>query len=196
MDPKDQNPYAPPSLESSRHSLAKSNREGDDGLRREGRLLVASRKATFPDRCVKCNAEAHGYRLKRNLYWHHPAYFLILVICNIFAYALVAIFVKRTALFRVGLCPLHRRRRRTAILFGWFCILLSFGLIAAAVEWEAWSLAIASGACALFGIVYGGIRSQVITAKKIDKRTVWIRGAGVAFLESLDEENRARLKEP
>ena len=184
MDPRDQNPYAPPqasSLETTRQDDSESM-----GLHREGRLLVATKKATFPDRCVKCNQPANGYRLKRNLYWHPPAYYLILIVCNVLIYALVALFVRKTATFRIGICRKHRMRRRYAILFGWFCVALSFVLVAGAVEWSNGWLAIASAICALFGIIYGVLASRMIAPKRINKKHAWILGAGPNFLSSID----------
>src|SRR6266446_5069294 len=42
-------------------------------------LLVIRKGAVLPDRCVKCNAPAEGYRLKRNLAWHQPAIYLTIL---------------------------------------------------------------------------------------------------------------------
>src|ERR1035438_9056155 len=49
---------------------------GGIGLWRKEKKLVTRSETPFPDRCVKCNAPANGFRLKRVLYWHHPAYYL------------------------------------------------------------------------------------------------------------------------
>src|SRR5688572_14293637 len=36
---------------------------------RKGRLLIFHSETSFPDRCIRCNAPADGYRLKAQLYW-------------------------------------------------------------------------------------------------------------------------------
>ena len=48
-------------------------------LWQENKKLVARSETVFPDRCIKCNAPAGGSRLKRTLYWAHPAYLLLIL---------------------------------------------------------------------------------------------------------------------
>ena len=52
----------------------------DTGVWRDGDILVMHKEAVLPDRCIKCNAPCNGYRLKRNLSWHRPAWFLLIFI--------------------------------------------------------------------------------------------------------------------
>ena len=49
------------------------------GLWRSGKTLVAAKDAPFPDRCVVCAQTNDLHRVKRRLYWHHPAIFLTLL---------------------------------------------------------------------------------------------------------------------
>src|SRR5947209_4833751 len=49
------------------------------GVWHSGKDVVAAKGASFPDRCVKCNAPCHGWRLKRNLYWYPPYVFLLIL---------------------------------------------------------------------------------------------------------------------
>ena len=46
------------------------------GVWRDQSTLVMTKDATLPDYCVKCDAPANGFRLKRNLSWHEPALYL------------------------------------------------------------------------------------------------------------------------
>ena len=46
-----------------------------DGVWRDGKIIVMSHDASFPDRCVKCNQPAAGYRLKRKLTWHPSGWY-------------------------------------------------------------------------------------------------------------------------
>jgi hypothetical protein len=79
---------------------------------RSDKLLVAAPGAELPDRCVKCNAPAGGRRLKRTLYYHHPAIYLLLL-CNLIIFAIVALIVRKRAVLQIGLCEHHLARRNT-----------------------------------------------------------------------------------
>jgi len=163
--------------------------QSGSGLSRDGKVLVATKNAVFPDRCVKCNAPANGYQLKRKLSWHHPAYYVIIVICNILIYVVVALIVRKTAEYRVGVCPIHRSKRRNAILIGWGGFLLgTFALVGAAME-ESGILAIAGLVLLVAGIIYGIVGSQIISPKRIDESYAWLQGAGSEFLDSIETEN-------
>src|SRR5690242_5147889 len=69
-------PYFPPAT----HNL--------DAIWRNNAVLVMTKQALLPNRCVKCNAPAEE-QLKRKLTWHHPALYL-LVFISILVYAIVA----------------------------------------------------------------------------------------------------------
>lgn len=181
--PEDVNPYAAPQVAPPARPLPI-----DGGLWREGSILVAVKGTLFPDRCVKCNAPAEGYRLKRFLYWHHPAYYLVILVCNILIYIIVAQIVRQTATFYIGLCKQHRRTRRNAIMTGWLMILLGVCLFIVAISRENGWLAFAALAPTLHGIFYGILGSQMIRAKRIDKTYAWIAGTSPEFLATLPEE--------
>src|SRR5579863_7323166 len=76
---------------------------GIHGLRWEGNKLVCHSETPFPDWCVKCNEPANGFRLKRVMYWQHPAYYLLLL-CNLLIMAIVIMIVRKKAILHVGLC--------------------------------------------------------------------------------------------
>ena len=155
-------------------------------LWRSGRLLVMSPGATLPDRCVKCNAPAHGQRLLRKLYWHTP-YLYLLILVNLLIYAIVAIIVRKRARVEIGLCDAHRSRRRLIIASSWLAVLVGIGLIASAISND-------SGAAAVFGVflllggaIFGLLKGPLISTKRIDDQSVWIRGVCPAFLDTLPE---------
>jgi hypothetical protein len=87
---------------------------GGAGIWREGKKLVTRTETPFPDRCVKCNQPANGFRLKRVLYWQHPAYYLLLLL-NILILLIVVLIERKKAVLHIGLCDTHRSQRRTAI---------------------------------------------------------------------------------
>ncbi len=175
--PDDVNPYAPPTV-----PAGGGVGEGSEGLWRDGKILVASREAAFPDRCVKCNAPAGGYRLKRLLRWHEPAWYLLILI-NILIYAIVATFIQKKAALHIGLCDRHRKRRLTLMGVGVSLPLLAMGGCAIATDpTQLMGLAL----LAIFvGLVMIILASQVVTPKHIDDRFVHIKGVSPEFLASL-----------
>lgn len=73
--PGDVNPYAPP-----RASIGGVGSQAPEGVWRDGKTLVVSHDADLPDRCVKCNQRADGYRLKRRLAWHPSGWYALVLI--------------------------------------------------------------------------------------------------------------------
>ena len=147
--------------------------------------LVAAKGAPFPDRCVKCNAPVHGWRLKRNLYWY-PSYVFILIILSLLIGAIVAMIVRKNAKFEIGLCELHRSKRIRNMVVGGLLTVGGFGLIIASatgVFKSGWSFVAAVGAL-ICGIIFM-TRASLIAAKRMDAQYVWIKGAGRPFLDSL-----------
>ena len=156
------------------------------GLWRTKNQLVTRSENPFPDRCVRCNAPANGYRLKRQLYWHPPAYYLFILL-NLLIYAIVAMCVRKKAIMHIGFCDKHRVRRKWGILVCWLGVLGGFGMIfGGAIE--------GSGIVALLGIVlllgaaiYGSVTGARISAAKITKENVWLKGVNKDFLAELPE---------
>src|SRR5688572_33369007 len=84
-------------------------------------LLVMTKDASLPKRCIKCNAPASEL-LKRKLQWHHPALYLLIVV-SILVYVIVACVVRKTATVNLGLCEEHRESRRLSMII---TVLLAF----------------------------------------------------------------------
>jgi hypothetical protein len=186
-DSHDENPYASPVGDASYYPDTMG--QSDSGLSRDGKVLVATKNAVFPDRCVKCNAPANGYRLKRKLFWHHPAYYLFIIFCNILVYVVVALIVRKTAEYRVGVCPMHRSKRRNAILIGWGGFLLGVLMLLVGAMEESAILAIAGLVFLVVGIICGIAGSRIISPKRIDANYAWLRGAGLEFLDSIETKS-------
>ena len=159
---------------------------GAAGIWREGKRLVTRSETPFPDRCVKCNAPVNGFRLKRVLYWQHPAYYLLLL-CNILILLIVLLIVRKKAVLHVGLCEAHRKQRQIAIIA---CTVGMLGgiamLVGGGVENSGW-LALAGSLFFIAGLVWGILKGRTIAATKIDKDTVWVSGVCPEFLNELPE---------
>jgi hypothetical protein len=161
------------------------------GLWREGRLLVMRKSAELPFVCVKTNQPADGW-LRRKLYWHHPAIYLVALV-NLIIYAIVAVCVQKKADIRVGLCRDRIVRRRWAIAIGWLSALAGLGLCIAGCAGldtpggeMAW-LILAGLAVGFVGAITGLVLSSVVSPAKITDEFVWLKGVHPDFLEPLPE---------
>lgn len=178
------NPFAAPDAD----NLVLPRVEGG-GPWRSGRLLVMDKAAPLPETCVTCNAPADGFTIRRRLVWH-SAWLYLLLLVNVLVYIVAVLIVQKKAVIRVGLCPLHRRRRRTCLLIAWSLVILSMALPvglmilypdAASFGFIALPFLLICGA--LIGI-FGG---RVVYPKRIDDQFAWISGVSPAFLNRLPE---------
>jgi hypothetical protein len=155
---------------------------------RDGKTVVAFDKTALPARCYRCNHDTVGAPLKRKVYWHHPAWYLLLILRAV-PYLIVALFVRKRATLDIYLCDKHRQQRIYTIIGVWIGMMLGLGLtftgIAAHLAW----LGVLGGLLFLgsaIASIVGGTR--VARAAKIKKDgTVWLRGSGKEFLASLPD---------
>ena len=96
------------------------------GIWRDDKILVMTKEAFLPDRCVKCNAAANGYRLRKKLSWHEPILYVVVAIATLL-YVILALALSKRATVEFGLCQDHVRRRRNFLMIGWALFFL--GLI-------------------------------------------------------------------
>jgi hypothetical protein len=153
---------------------------------RVDRKMVMRSETEFPDRCVRCNAPANGFRLKRRLQWHPPAYYLLIFV-GILIYAIVAIIVRKKALIHIGLCEKHRAERKWFILGSWLIVLAGVALIIVGGVSGNGSNMLLGLLLLLIGAICGGAKGPVVSAAKIDKEFVWVKGAGREFLAQMPE---------
>ena len=167
-------------------------KEGVSGGRlklwRQGQTLVMGQDAELPDRCVKCNAPANGGKLRRNLYWHHPALYL-LIFLNLLIYLIVALIVRKRAKISVGTCEKHRSSRARAIAAAWIMVVVGIGMTVAGFSAPIGWLAFVGILVILAGAIYGAVRSRIVTARRIDKEHVWLNGVCGPYLEDLPDWN-------
>lgn len=151
------------------------------GVWRDQSTLVMTLDATLPDYCVKCDAPANGFRLKRNLSWHEPALYLLLLIAWII-YLILALALRKQATVYLGLCQEHYQRRRNFLIAGWAA--MAFGLVSTVM-----ALASDYPAFALLGIfiflasiIWLALVARLVNIKKIDDRYVWLTGIDANYL--------------
>jgi hypothetical protein len=177
------NPYAP-----STASLAGSDvREVGTRIWRDEKLLIVARDAgDLPNRCIKCNEAADEPTRTRKLYWHHPGFYLTLVISPI-VYVIVALVARKTAKLSPGLCARHKQRRTLGILIGWGGFLLCFIGMSIAFGSDSPGLGLLLFLATLGSIITGMIMSRIVYARRIDDRYVQLKGCGEPFLAQLPQ---------
>ena len=177
------NPYAP-----STASLAGVDvRVESHRMWRDAKVLVMARDAgDLPNRCVKCNEAADEPTKTRTVYWHHPGFYLVLLI-NVIAYVIVALIARKTVKISPGLCARHKQRRGLGIAIGWGGFLLCF--IGASIAFASDSPGLGSllVLATLVSIIAGMIMSRIVYARRIDERYVQLKGCGEPFLAALPE---------
>jgi hypothetical protein len=155
------------------------------GVWRQISKLVMTKDAQLPDRCTVCNAPANGMRLKRNLYWHPPAWYL-LICAGILIYAIAALIVRKKASIEIGLCRTHIQKRKTAIAITWSLIGVSILVtILGTIKYPA--LILLAVAIFLGALIYSILAVQPVTPAKITDRLVWLKGVNETYLNMLPE---------
>lgn len=140
----------------------------------------------MPDKCVRCNAPSQGPKLKRELTWHPPAYYILIVV-SLLVYIIVAMIIRKKAVIHVGLCDKHRSQRKWAIGICTFGVVVGLGLlIGGGVSENGW-MAISGVLLLITGIVWGALKATIVSAAKIDKEFVWVKGACSDYLAELPE---------
>ena len=151
------------------------------GVWRDNKTLVMTRDAQLPDQCVKCNAPAHGFKLKRKLSWHHPALYVIILVAWIIYLVLAMALSKRATVF-LGLCAEHVKRRQTFLIIGW--AMLALGLISAILAFANEYAGVGLLGMLLFfvSIFWLVFANRVVNVKKIDDRFVYLTGIDANYL--------------
>jgi hypothetical protein len=156
------------------------------GLWRVKKRVVTRSETTFPDRCIRCNAPASGFRLKRVVYWQHPAYYLLLLL-NLLILVIVVLIVRKKAILHIGLCERHRARRKQGLIIGYSSLLAGVVMIIVGAVSDSGRMAVAGLLLVLVGGIGGAIIARTIAAAKMEKEFVWITGCHRDFLADLPE---------
>jgi hypothetical protein len=156
------------------------------GVWRDKSILIMTKDALLPNRCVKCNEPTDGSYLKRKLTWHHPAFYLLLFVAFVI-YLIVALVVRQTATVGVGLCDRHREKRKRNILITWSLVSLGVGAFVLALLANDGLYALLGGLLLLGGTVYGIITIRIVGPSKIDHTSVWLTGVNKDYLNELPQ---------
>ncbi len=158
---------------------------GGNSIWRKNSVLIMTRQALLPDRCIKCN-EPSDRKLKRNLSWHHPALYLV-VLAGVLFYAILALILRKSATIEIGLCENHSALRKRDMVITWALGLLSVGSFFLAIQFEDLTFAGIGVLLILATAVYGIVRVRVVTPTKIDENLIWLKGFNRDYLADLPE---------
>jgi hypothetical protein len=159
------------------------------GLWRDGNILVMHKLAPLPDICLKSNQPATR-RLKRNLYWHHPAVFLALLL-NIIVYAVISMVMTKKATIHIALTDQWFAVRQRRMIFAWCLGLLTVALFFGAIsqvdraDWAPVVL-IVSFLAGIGALIYGLLACRLVTPKRMTDDYIWLKGVHPEFLDRLD----------
>ena len=151
------------------------------GIWRDGKTLVMTKQAFLPDRCVKCNGPANGYRLRRRLSWHEPILYVTIAIAALL-YVILALALSKRATIEFGLCQDHVRSRRNFLLTGWAFFFLGLIIPVLAFTYEYWAIGLLGIFLFLAAIIWLAIAYRIANVKRIDDRYVWLTGINEQFL--------------
>jgi hypothetical protein len=130
------------------------------------------------------------------LTWARPIYFAFLL-CGLIPFVLIYVLLSKRGRVTVGICPLHRRKRRKAIIVGWLTALAGFGPIIAAgvVPESAVPFAVIGGfLLTVTGLIVGMRGSQILVARRIDKHFIWLSQVSPAFFMTFPDLNAERFR--
>lgn len=172
------NPYQTP------QSPLLHNTTSNTALLRFKKYVILDPDAAWPARCLKCNAPT-DFTKKMRLSYFTPWIYLSLLISILITLLLVVILQKRFHL-NLPLCETHRARHRYIAIAQWSLLAVVAGAVIAGIAYETPGLIFA--ALALFtALVISTLMNRVAFIGKYKEGKLWIKGAGRAFLESLQE---------
>jgi len=183
------NPYAAPRHDGYSPPLVPDGMSPFAGLWRQGNLLVMHKRAPLPDICLKSNQPA-VQRLKRNLSWHHPAVFL-LVLVSLLIYVIVALIIRKKATIQIALSDEWIARRQRRMIVAWTSILLCVALIAVAAPnadsatWAPLAIIFAIAAF-LVAAIYGLLACRMVWPQRMTDDYIWLKGVHPDFLARLE----------
>lgn len=166
----------------------------------DGTGLVMAKGCYPPDRCIKCNEPTNGYTWSKTMYWHHPAFYFLILFPGLVVYAIVAICVRKSAKVTVGLCPIHRAARTRRVLIATVSCLLGLGLLIGTPILSSENpfqmtrdsretmtmIGVIGGIVILLaGLIYTAVGVAVVTPRRIDDHFVYLTRAGAPFLATL-----------
>jgi hypothetical protein len=158
----------------------------DSALRTDGRHVIATSGAIFPERCIKCNTADDIKMIPRSLNWSPPWMYLLLIFPGLLIGGIIIIATQRKANVIVGVCQACRKKRLNRILIGWGIFVASLLAFFLAAYFESGIPAIFGLLLFLTSLIYAIVACGLISPARIDGSVATIRGICPDFLNSLN----------
>ncbi len=152
------------------------------GYWRDGKRVVLDRNAVLPDRCIKCNEPANGYRRMVKLSYVPTSRELM--------FGAWAYLSAKRAQIEIGLCERHRRSRAVTVALSSLAAILASIIVFTQVRATDVTLPLLATAGLIGGVVgliYAAVAGRLVRAAKITDTHLWLKGAGEPFLASLPD---------
>ena len=156
----------------------------EGGYCRSGNELRVRAGAHPPsDRCVKCGAPSTSAPVM-TFAWHHPVIYLA-VFAGVFVYVILALVLRETVSFRIGLCARHTLSRRLWLVGSAVGIVAFIGGLFWAGSMESGMPLLVVSLPGIVLAIVGSRLSRTLQTIVIRERTGRFRGACEAFLSSI-----------
>ncbi|TME68029.1 MAG: hypothetical protein E6I48_17305, partial [Chloroflexi bacterium] len=150
------------------------------GYWRDGKRVVLDRNAVLPDRCIKCNEPANGYRRTVKLSYVPTSRELM--------FGAWAYLSAKRAQLDIGLCERHRRSRAVTVALSSVAVILASFIVFTQVRATDITLPLLATVGLIGGVaglLYAAVGGRLVRATKITDTHIWLKGAGEPFLASL-----------
>jgi hypothetical protein len=162
----------------------------------DGPRLILTDYAELPDQCAKCGAPADGWRWTGKAAWHHPAFYLLLLVPVLGPplYVVTALAVRKRIVVALPLCRHHRRARLIRQIASCLLAVLGAGVVAAGIWWSGqyrWAgdqgmVLCLIGAGLIVGAALVMYDARLLTVRHMAGGYGWFSGASPEFLALLD----------
>ena len=182
------NPYAAPTMGPA---ILPSHSDFSNAIFQKNGALIVHKNAQLPDRCIKSNEPTQS-KLKRALYWHHPALYL-LILLHILVYVVVALIVRKSAVLWIPIEDRFKKARIRNIMIAWLLFFLGIGSLTAgliAMDSQSpisWILILLCPVLMLTAALIGIYGCRIVYPKRIDGQYVWLKGVSAEFLSEFPE---------
>ncbi|HTU18865.1 MAG TPA: hypothetical protein VMG10_12470 [Gemmataceae bacterium] len=155
----------------------------------------------LPEVCMQCGAPA-ALRKSKTFSWFPPWVYIVLVVCNILIFAIVAMIMTKRRTVDVPLCEQHKNHwlRRQLLVLGSFLGVLAIGFVAMMVSSDNGGgndnplggiMCVGSVILLVAWVILAVIvQSTSIRPKEITDQGIALQGVSKAFVEAYEEEWR------
>ncbi len=149
----------------------------------EGNVVVSPVTATWPARCVHCNANVSAADFKAKPVWYPKWVIIVFLLSRLIG--LILFFWKRRVLdLNIGLCEEHRRKRSTWMWGGGGAAAFGFVVLGVALAADMPVLMIGFALLFLGGLIVLALGARTVTPMSVEGDIARLK-VGQPFLESL-----------